>query len=237
MRVLFIAASALVLAACTETATNAPAAPEAVTETGVEETAVAPAEEDVELGRAGTYALDRNHASLTWRVSHFGLSNYTGRFTEFDATLQFNPDDASATSVTATINPMSVETDYPGDYQASHPDTGFESWNEDLARSGNWFRSDEHPTITFTSTSVSPVTASTGTITGDLTFLGTTLPVTLDVRYNGVVNFPWDPETDVIGFSATGTINRIDFGLAALQGPIGDEVEIIIEAEFREVAG
>ena len=230
MRILFIAASALVLAACTEATTSAPAAPEPVAET-------AAVEEDVELGRAGSYVLDRNHASLTWRVSHFGLSNYTGRFTEFDATLEFNPDDASATRVTATINPMSVETDYPGDYLAGHADSGFQSWNEDLARNANWFRGDEFPTITFTSTSANPVTNSAGTVTGDLTFLGITRPVTLDVRYNGVANFPWAPDTDVIGFSATTTLNRSEFGMSALQGAIGDEVEIIIEAEFRENAG
>lgn len=229
MRILFIAASALVLAACSEATTSAPAAPEGAP--------TAAAEKEVELGRAGTYALDRNHASLTWRVSHFGLSNYTGRFTEFNATLEFNTDDASATRVTATINPMSVETDYPGDYLAGHADSGFQSWNEDLARNANWFRGDEFPTITFTSTSVSPVTGATGTVTGDLSFLGTTRAVTLDVRYNGVANFPWAPDTDVIGFSATTTLTRSDFGMTALQGPIGDEVEIIIEAEFREVTG
>lgn len=229
MRSLLITASALMLVACTEgapAATNgaAPAAPPV-------------AEEEVEYGRAGTYVLDRNHASLIWRVSHFGLSQYTGRFTEFDATLEFNPDDPSATRLTATINPLSVETDYPGDYVGTHPGSEFTSWNEDLALNSTWFRGNEFPEITFTTTGISPATGSTGAVTGDLNFLGVTRPVTLDVTYNGAANFPWAPDTDVIGFSATGTLNRSDFGMTHMQGMIGDEVEIVLEVEFREVTG
>ncbi|MFN7055222.1 YceI family protein [Hyphomonas sp.] len=229
MRTLLIAVSALALAACSETATAPGAAPDAA--------APAAVEEPVEFGRAGTYDLDLSHASLIWRVSHFGLSKYTGRFTDFSATLNFNPDDPAATSLTATINPLSVETDYPGDYVGTHPNTGFQSWNEDLAENPNWFNGAEFPQITFTTTGISPETASTGKVTGNLSFRGATVPVTLDVKYNGVAQFQWAPNTDVIGFSARGTLKRSDFGMGHLQGPIGDEVEIIIEAEFRESAG
>jgi len=59
-----------------------------------------------------------------------------------------------------------------------------------------------------------------------------TRPVTLDVTYNGVANFPWAPDVDKIGFSATTTIKRSDFGQTTLAPNIGDEVEIIIETEF-----
>ncbi len=225
MRLLFITASALVLAACSEAAApTTPAAAEPVA-------AAAPAA-DVEYGTPGTYKIDRNHTSVTWRVSHFGLSQYTGRFTEIDATLEFHPDDPAATRLTATINPASVETDYPGDYKAGHANSGFETWNEDLARNANWFNADQFPQITFTTTSVNPVTANTGTVTGDLTFLGVTQPVTLDVTYNGVANFPWAPGVDKIGFSARTTLKRSDFGQTALAPNIGDEVEVIIETEF-----
>lgn len=229
MRLLFITASTLILAACSETA----AAPAQGSEPPAAE-AAAPAA-DVEYGSAGTYTLDKNHASLTWRVSHFGLSQYTGRFTDFDATLDFHPDDPSATRLTATINPSSAETDYPGDYKAGHANSGFETWNEDLARNANWFNADQFPEITFATTSVSPATANTGTVTGDLTFLGVTKPVTLDVTYNGVANFPWAPDTDKIGFSARTTLKRSEFGQTALAPNIGDEVEIIIETEFDQV--
>lgn len=232
MRLVLASVSALALVAC-----GAPAAPASSAETNPVAAEATPAEPVAEViyGKTATYTLDPTHASVIWRVKHFGLSHYTARFTTFDATLVFNPDDASATSLTARIDPASVETDYNGDYKSGHADSGFESWNEHLARSGNYFNAGAFPDITFTSTAITPTGADTGTVTGDLTFLGVTKPVSLDVRYNGVAQFPWAPEADNIGFSATTTLTRSDFGLSAGTPYVGDEVEVIIEAEFGEV--
>ncbi|MGE6697934.1 YceI family protein [Hyphomonas sp. NPDC076900] len=232
MRLLLISASALMLAACSETTPTAPAATEPATAPAAETAAPAAA---VEYGAAGTYAIDPTHTSVTWRVNHFGLSKYTGRFKTVDATLQFNPEDPAANSITVTIDPLSVETDYPADYKASHADSPYASWNEDLARNANWLNGDAFPQITFTSTSITQETASTGKVTGDLTFLGVTKPVTLDVTYNGKANFPWAPEADKIGFSAKAVLKRSDFGNATYAPNIGDEVEVLIETEFQQV--
>lgn len=232
MRLLLISASALMLAACYETTPAAPAATEPAAAPAGE--AAAPAA-DVEYGAAGTYAIDPTHTSVTWRVNHFGLSKYTGRFKTVDATLQFNPEDPAANSITVTIDPLSVETDYPADYKASHADSPYATWNEDLARNANWLNGDAFPQITFTSTSITQETASTGKVTGDLTFLGVTKPVTLDVTYNGKANFPWAPEADKIGFSAKAVLKRSDFGNATYAPNIGDEVEVLIETEFQQV--
>lgn len=231
MRTLFLASGALLIAACSQAPAAEPAAPG-----GAEPPAPAPAAETVTYGATGDYVIDPGHTSVTWRVSHFGLSMYTGRFKTVSADLTFNPEDPAATRLTARIDPTSVETDYPGDYKATHPASSFASWNEDLALNPNWFNGAAFPEITFTSTSITPETSSTGKVTGDLTFLGVTRPVTLDVTYNGVANFPWAPETDKIGFSATTTLKRSDFGMTGLVPNIGDEVEIIIETEFAEVA-
>lgn len=230
MRLLLISASALMLAACSETtpAASAPAAP-------APEAAAPAADVNVEYGAAGTYAIDPTHTSVTWRVNHFGLSKYTGRFKTVDATLQFNPEDPSANSITVTIDPLSVETDYPADYKASHADSPYATWNEDLGRNANWLNGDAFPQITFTSTSVSQETANTGKVTGDLTFLGATKPVTLDVTYNGKANFPWAPDADKIGFSARTVLKRSDFGNSTYAPNIGDEVEVFIETEFQQV--
>lgn len=230
MRLLLISASALMLAACSETtpAASAPAAP-------APEAAAPAADENVEYGAAGTYAIDPTHTSVTWRVDHFGLSQYTGRFKTVDATLQFNPEDPAANSITVTIDPLSVETDYPADYKASHADSPYATWNEDLGRNSNWLNGDAFPQITFTSTAITQETASTGKVTGDLTFLGVTRPVTLDVTYNGKANFPWAPDADKIGFSARTVLKRSDFGNATYAPNIGDEVEVIIETEFQQV--
>lgn len=235
MRLFLISASALVLAACTPAAETA--APEVVEPVVAAEAApeAEPAAE-VAYGEAATYNIDKAHTSVIWRVSHLGMSKYTARFKTVDATLEFNSADLSANSVKATIDPLSVETDFVGDYKGTHPDSGFETWNQDLGMNPGWFNAGEHPVITFTSTSATQSSPNTGTVTGDLTFLGVTKPVTLDVTYNGMVQLPWTPDQDRIGFSAKTTLKRSDFGMNTNLEFIGDEVEVIIETEFLEAA-
>lgn len=236
MRLLFLSAvSALALAACSDPAPAAPASEAATPATAPAPAEPAEAAEPVEYGAAGTYEIDPTHTSVTFKVGHFGLSDYTARFKTVDATLQFNPEDPAANSLSVTIDPMSVETDYPADYKAGHPDSAYGSWNEDLARNANWLNADAFPQITFTSTSITQEGPSTGKVTGDLTFLGVTKPVTLDVTYNGKANFPWAPDADKIGFSATTTLKRSDFGNTTFAPNISDEVEILIETEFQQV--
>lgn len=229
MKLLLLSASVLALAACTPAA-EAPAteaAPAAV------EAAAAPVE-DVALGAAGTYKADPWHTSVTWRVKHLGLSNYTARFKVVDATLVFDPADLAGNSVEVTIDPLTVETDFGGDYKGTHPDSPYESFNEQLAKSPDFFNAGEFSAITFKSTGVTQTDAATGTVTGDLTFRGVTLPVTLDVTYNGMVQLPWTPGQDRIGFSATTTLKRSDFGMDGNLEFIGDEIEVIIETEFLQ---
>ena len=71
-------------------------------------------------------------------------------------------------------------------------------------------------------------------MTGDLTFLGVTRPVTLDVTFNGVGNTPWTGERDILGFNASTTITRSEYGQESLQGVISDEVEIEFSGEFLQ---
>lgn len=172
----------------------------------------------------GNYELEKTHAFLTWRVKHNGLSNYTARFTDFDASIDFDPENPVNSSVTATINPLSVETDHPTN----------DSWNDKLATDKKWFNGEEFPQIVFQSTGVEQTGEFTGIITGNLTLLGVTKEVQLTATYNGTGNAPWFGTRDIIGFSARGSITRSDFGMTALVPNIGDEVEIIIEAEFVE---
>ena len=234
MRLLMISAGVLALAACTP-ATEAPATePAAPAEAAVTEEA-APAPE-VALGEAATYEADPYHTSVTWRVNHLGLSKYTARFKTVSATLVFNPGDLAANSLEATIDPLSVETDFSGDYKGTHKDSPYASFNEDLAKSPTWFNATQFPDIKFKSTGVTQTGATTGTVTGDLTFLGVTKPVTLDVTYNGMVQLPWTPDQDRMGFSAKTTLKRSDFGMGENLEFVGDDVEVIIEAEFLEVA-
>ena len=192
------------------------------------------AEQTLEGVAADTYELDQNHAFLTWTVEHNGLSKYTVDFTDFDATLDFNPEDPASSSIEMTINPMALEANYPSDYKEGHPDSDFESWNEALSKDDRFLNADEHGEITFVSTGVEKTGEYTGQVTGDLTFRGQTKPVTLDVTYNGMANLPWYGERDLVGFNATTTISRSEFGMDALQGMISDEVKIEFSGEFLQ---
>ncbi len=176
---------------------------------------------------AGVYTLDKTHASLTWKVSHLGLSNYTARFTDFDATLTLDPANPTAAKVTAKINPLSVETDYPNKAE--------KDFNKKLAEGAEWFNGTKFPAITFTSTKVAMTGATTANITGDLTMLGVTKPVTLATTFNGgYTQKPFGAEgVAAVGFSATGKIKRSDWGFGTYLPAIGDEVTLALEVEFE----
>jgi len=176
---------------------------------------------------AGTYKLDKAHASLDFRVSHIGFSNYTARFANWDAELQLDPKNPSASSVTATVDPASL--------MLPAPPKGFldELLNE------KWLGAKQFPQMTFKSTKVELTGPNTAKITGDLTLKGVTQPVTLDATFNGgYAGHPYDPNAR-IGFSAKGALTRADFGVKEGVPPPGstmgvsDNVDIIIEAEFN----
>ncbi len=172
----------------------------------------------------GLYKLDKAHASLTWKVSHLGLSDYTARFTDFDIDLYLDSQDPIRSRVRATIDPTSIETDYP------NPEK--KDFDAQLVNDAGWFNATQFPKIIFTSTKVEKTGDNTGKMTGDLEFLGVKKPVTLDVTFNKALgNHPF-ANKPAIGFSATGSLKRSDFGMNTYIPQIGDEVEIIIEAEF-----
>lgn len=173
---------------------------------------------------SGEYSLDKTHASVTWQVSHMGLSNYTARFTEIDATVDYNPENIEESVVTAKINPASVRTDYPN---ADKKD-----FDKELATAKAWFNSEVHPSIDFKSTQIKMTGENTAIMTGDLTFLGVTKPVTLDVVLNGAMLSHPMKQIPAFGFSARGSIMRSDFGLDTYIPNVGDKVNLIIETEF-----
>jgi polyisoprenoid-binding protein YceI len=178
---------------------------------------------------AGTYTLDKSHASLLFKVNHLGFSNYTARFKRFDATLQFDPANLAASSVVATIDVRSLETDYPEPKK--------HDFNTQL-QNAEWLDAAKFPQMMYRSKKVEAIGANNLRIEGELTLHGITQPVILEATYNGgYVGHPMDPHAR-IGFSAHGTLKRSQFGVAyGIPQPgstmgVGDDVQIIIEAEF-----
>lgn len=227
LSIIAMGAAGLALASCGAPATEVPAE--------TTETEIDPGFAPLEGVAAAEYGLEKSHAFLTFKVGHSGgLSSYRVSFTDFDATLDFDPENLEAATLSATVNPLSVETNYPGDYKAGHADSPYETWNEDLGRNPQWLNGDAFPVIEFVSTEIVRNSDDTGTVTGDLSFLGQTKPVTLDVTYNGVGSAPWFGERDLIGFDATTSITRSEWGMGAYLPLIGDEVEIIFSGEFLQ---
>ncbi len=175
---------------------------------------------------AGAYTLDKAHASLIFRVNHLGFSQYTAKFRNFDSQLQFDPANLAASSVTASVDPRSLDLD--------NPPPGF----VDALIGEQWLDSAKFPTMTFKSTKVETLAANKVRITGDFTLHGETKPVVLEATFNGgYAGHPMDPHAR-IGFSANGTLKRSEFGIAAgIPEPgsamgVSDEVQIAVEAEF-----
>ena len=176
---------------------------------------------------SGLYDLEKSHAFLTWTVRHNGISGYTVNFTDFDADLVFDAETPANSQLSVTINPTALNTNYPDPARKAE-------WETEIANDARFLNAGEFPTISFVSTAVEQTGEFEGTVTGDLTFLGVTKPVTLDVSYGGVANPPWFGQRDVIGFTATTTLNRSEFGQNSMPGIVSDEVKIEFSGEFLQ---
>jgi len=185
----------------------------------------------------GTYKLDPHHASLTVKLLHLGLSNYTMQFLRFDATVVLDPAKPENSSVIASVDPTSIETNYAGDYKATHKDSPYASFDEAVSRGPKFLNSGTFSTIGFKSTSVKAGKDGHLLVTGDLTFLGQTHPVTLDTVVVGSVDKHPHLQKGVIGFSATTRFNRSEWGMVGTQAFLGDEISLTFEGEFQQTDG
>ena len=170
---------------------------------------------------AGTWTIDPVHSEVSFVVRHMMVSKVRGRFDKFEGTIVTTPDPLQS-SVTATVDLSSVNTGEPN--------------RDNHIRSADFFEVESHPMMTFRSTGVRP-DGDDFLLDGDLTIRGTTKPVTLKLEVNG-----FGPDAfggTRVGFSASGEINRHDFGVS-FNGPIpgagsgvivSEKVAITIEIE------
>lgn len=164
----------------------------------------------------GTWTIDPAHSEVGFTVRHLGLSKVRGRFNSFSGTVEV-ADDPTASTVSASIDLSSVDTNQPD--------------RDQHLRSTDFFGVDANPRMTFTSTGVSP-----DTLVGDLTINGVTRPVELDLEVYGVTVDGYGVTR--AGFGATGAISRSDFGIAfnmpvGLDGMlISDKVTIELEIQI-----
>ncbi len=169
------------------------------------------------VAQSGVWQLDPAHSSAQFAVRHMGISTVRGAFTKLSGTAHHDTADPKNDSVEVMIDTASV-------------DTRVEMRDNDL-RSDHFFDVQKYPTMTFRSTKVESASPDKLRITGDLTIRGVTKPVTLDVEG------PSKPLNDGqghlhMGVSASGTLNRTDFGMTGYQGVVGNDVQMTIDAEL-----
>lgn len=173
---------------------------------------------------AGTYKTDKAHSLMTFRINHFGFSDYFGIFGDIDGTLTIDPKNPAGAKVDATI-PI-------------NPVLASQGLHDHLLRDGrdggkpDFFGSKQAPAH-FVSTSVVPGANNSAKITGNLTMNGVTKPVTIDARFKGAGNSMMGNKLTV-GFDGTTTIKRSDWGLAGFVPMVGDNVDLQISMAFEK---
>jgi len=164
-----------------------------------------------------TWQLDPPHSSAQFAVRHLGVSTVRGAFTKVSGTVVYDPANLAKSSVQVTLDSNSV-------------DTRVQKRDDDL-RSEHYFDVQKYPTITFQSTKVEAAGAGKLRVTGDLTIRGVTKAVTLDVDGpSAPMKDPWGNQR--MGASATTKINRMDFGVSADPGMVGDEIMLTLDVEM-----
>ena len=174
-----------------------------------------------EVGHAADkFTFDRAHTQVLFFVSHLGFSQSQGEFHDYDGGFTFDSNDWTNSRVEATIRTASLDMD---DY----------AWDKHL-RSEDFFDVNQYPTMTFRSTNVERIDGQRGLITGDLTLLGVTKPVVLEVTFNKAGIHPIS-KTYVAGFSASAILKRSEFGMKYGLPMVGDDVHVRLEVEGHRV--
>lgn len=163
-----------------------------------------------------TYQLDPTHTDVLFTWNHNGYSFPTGRAAVGTGTLVFDQARPQDAHVEVTLPLAQLETHVP-------------KLNEVL-KGDKLFEVDKYPQATFRSTSVKPSGKGRYQISGDLTLHGVTKPVVLDATLNQVGEHP-SRKVPAIGFNATATLRRSDFGLQSFLPNIADEVQLRITTE------
>ncbi len=168
------------------------------------------------------WVIDEDHSVARFSIRHFMIANVVGLFSKLRGLILFEPPDLTRLSVEAEVEVQSLTT-------------GHGERDEHLL-SPDYFDVARHPKILFKSIRVESVRENHFQISGELTMVGITKPITLDADYFGPVKSPFSGKT-CIGFSATGKINREGYGMTwnqAMEGGgvvMGKEVEIGLDLE------
>lgn len=173
------------------------------------------------VATAAPWTVDPSHTTIGFSVNHLGFSTTYGVFSDYSATIDFDPENIEATSVEFTIKADSINT--------------FWAARDEHVRGPDFLNVSEHPEITFVSTNVTKTGDETADLTGDLTIAGVTKSVTLNAKLNKIGPNPFNPEATVAGFDLTGEIDRTEFGIGFGAPAVGAVMPIEISLEMAPV--
>lgn len=164
------------------------------------------------------YELDPEHTFVAFMVDHIGYANAIGMFREISGSFTFNPETQALSDLEVVIQTDSI-------YTANKR-------RDDHLRNPDFLNSREFPEMTFVMTSAQKISDTTGKIDGELTLLGQTRPLSLDVTLNKVGPYPFG-NNYVMGMSARGTVTRSEYGMmyAVENGWVGDDIHLMLEVE------
>lgn len=165
---------------------------------------------------ADRYVYDPAHTQVMFSVSHLGFSFSHGKFLKFTGGFTFDQEKPETSMADIVIQTDSINMDS-------------EAWDTHL-KNADFFNVEKFPTMMFKSTKVEKTGEKTAAMTGDLTLLGVTKPVTLNVTFNGAGPHPMSKK-QAAGFSAKGTLKRSEFGMTNGLPMVGDDVNLMIEVE------
>ncbi|MEH3106386.1 MAG: YceI family protein [Sphingomonas fennica] len=181
----------------------------------------APGAPDASRVKAGTYTVDSGHTQVLFTVDHLGFSTYWGIFGGATGTLTLDPARPAAATVSIEIPLSGVVT--TSDRLNAH------------LKAPDFFDAAKFPTATFKSTAVA-VSGTSAKISGNLTIKGVTKPVVLDAKFHGAGASPMS-KAETIGFDATTTVKRSDFGVSYGIPMVSDEVPLKITVAFEKKPG
>ncbi|WP_224971625.1 YceI family protein [Acinetobacter oleivorans] len=172
----------------------------------------------VTLAAPVDYKIDPTHTATVFSWNHFGFSTPSANFSDIQGVIKVDNAKPANSSVNVTIPLSSVNTNVPA------LDKEFQE--------EAWFNAAKYPNITFKSTKVETKDKKHFKITGDLTVKGVTKPVVLDAVLNKQGEHPM-AKVPAIGFNATTSFKRSDFGLGNYVPNVGDKITVNITTEAK----
>lgn len=164
---------------------------------------------------ASDYEIDPSHSSVIFAIKHFGAGHVYGRLNNPTGTLHF--DEQNPENSYVVIQVKTVDIDTASQKRDAH------------LKSAEFFDVEKFPVISFKSRSVEKLDKEHYQIKGDLAFLGKTRAITVKAQLIGSGKDLWGGFRT--GFESKFTIKRSDFGMNFMQGPLGDDVQIITSVE------